>query len=178
MSRSHQATLPAPHPHGDRLSADSPRSRPELVREIDRLFQELTWRGRRHVARRVDAYGLTALQYVALSAIGRHGPAVTMGDVGESLLLPASTVTSIVDRLVRDGLVERGVLPTDRRAVVANLTPAGEAVVASVESARRADLVEILASLQDGDLETLVRHLSHMLDGLDRLPTIAPQRDG
>ena len=140
-----------------------------LVDEIDRLFQELTWRGRRHLARRVDDFGLTVPQYVALSVIGRQGPAVTMGEVGDSLQLPASTVTSIVDRLVRDGLVERGVLPSDRRAVVATLTEAGESVVASVEANRRSDLVEMLSGHDENNLEAFAHVLDGMLGGLDRL---------
>jgi DNA-binding MarR family transcriptional regulator len=180
MSRSHEATIPTPPvARGARPArAVSDRSRPELVAGIDLLFQELTWRGRRHVARRVDAYGLTVQQYVALSAIGRQGPGVTMGDVGESLQLPASTVTSIVDRLVHNGLVERGVRPSDRRAVVATLTPAGESVVASVETARRSDLGVMLADLDEHALGLLELHLSRMLDALDQLTANPPQRDG
>jgi len=39
-------------------------------------------------------------------------------------------MTSIVDRLVRDGLAERGHLPHDRRAVAATITAAGADLVA------------------------------------------------
>jgi len=162
--------------HTESAVANEPRkteaialTRPILVEEIDRLFQELTWRGRRHFARRVDAFGLTVPQYVALSVIGKQGPGVTMSEVGESLQLPASTVTSIVDRLVRDGLVERGILPSDRRAVVATLTETGADVVASVEFNRRNDLVEMLSGLDDDNLEAFAHDLGGMLEGLDRL---------
>lgn len=152
-------------------------NRADLLGEVERLFQQLAWRGRRHVARRAAAFGLTAPQYLVLAAIGKLGPRVTMGEIGEALQLPASTMTSVADRLVRDGLVERGAHPTDRRAVVATLMPAGTELVALVEARRHADLVAVLDGLSDGDLAHFSRVLAWMLDGVERIleePSQAP----
>lgn len=154
-------------------------ARAELVGEVERLFHQLAWRGRRHVARRAATFGLTVPQYLVLASIGKLGPRVTMGEIGETLQLPASSMTSVADRLVRDGLVERGTHPTDRRAVVATLTPAGVELVGLVEARRHADLAAVLDGLPDGDLADFSRLLAWILDGVDRvLEEPLPATDG
>lgn len=145
-----------------------PKRRAELIQEIEQLLQQLTWRARRQFARRIEAVGLTVPQYLVLSTIGRLGPEVTMREVVDALQLPGSSMTSIVDRLVAEGLVERGTLPSDRRAVVATLTPAGDELVAKVEAERKKDLVVVLGDIGDEDLETYSRLLARLLEGLDR----------
>ncbi|MCC6792045.1 MAG: MarR family transcriptional regulator [Thermomicrobiales bacterium] len=150
-------------------------TRAELVNEVERLFQEMSWRGRQHFAHRLESYGLTVVQYHALNMIGKRGPEVTMRDIAEALHLPASTLTSVVDRLVKDSLVERGALPSDRRAVVASLTEAGAEIVARVAAAQHADLETMLDGLSNDDLATFRRLLGWLLEGLDR--TIAAASD-
>jgi DNA-binding MarR family transcriptional regulator len=142
--------------------------REALVAEVERVFQEMTWRGRRHFARIVETFGLTVPQYLALHTIGKLGPDVTMGEVSDALFLPASTMTSVVDRLVKDGLVERGTRPGDRRSVVARLTPAGENLVANVEEVRHTELVTMLEDMSGDDLADFARHLARLVEGIDR----------
>jgi DNA-binding MarR family transcriptional regulator len=48
-----------------------------------------------------------------------------MHDLAESVLLSKSGVTRLVDRMARDGLVERASCETDRRVVYAAITPKG-----------------------------------------------------
>jgi len=50
----------------------------------------------------------------------------------------ASTLSGIVDRLERRGLIERTIHPTDRRSFVLRLTPAGETAAARVRRTFRA----------------------------------------
>ncbi len=56
-----------------------------------------------------------------------------------------SAVTQIVTKLERDGLVERRPDPSDGRAVLVHITPAGAAIV----QRRRADRIAHLAHLTD-----------------------------
>lgn len=144
------------------------QNRAALIDEVERHFQRMTWRGRHQFARRVETFGLTVPQYLALHTIGKLGPDVTMGEVADALHLPASTITSAVDRLVKDGLVERGARPGDRRSVVARLTPAGIDLVAKVEEVRHADLVAMLTDLSEDDLVDFARLLGQLVEGIDR----------
>ncbi len=136
------------------------------VYNIEKSFHDITWRDRRQFARLVSDFRLSALQYLALHEIGRLGPRVTMGAVGEAIQAPPSSMTNIVDRLVNTGLVVRGTSLIDRRAVVVDLTPIGAGLIAQVESVRQEYLRDALRDQSDIDLTSLDRILGDLLVGM------------
>jgi DNA-binding MarR family transcriptional regulator len=100
-------------------------------------------------------HGLTFARYEALVLLtfSRQG-ALPLGKMGERLQVHATSVTSIVDRLERAGLVVRRKHPDDGRAVLAEITDAGRELV----EAATADLVAArfaLTSLSEDDLGLL-----------------------
>jgi DNA-binding MarR family transcriptional regulator len=70
--------------------------------------------------------GLTPRQYVLLLQIGAAEP-TTVSDLVERLALTQSTVTELVQRAARNGLVERTPSTRDARVVHLRLTPEGRA---------------------------------------------------
>ena len=80
--------------------------------------------------------GLTFARYEVLMLLGfsRTG-ALPVGKVGERLQVHPASVTNAVDRLERDGFVERVANPRDGRSVLASVTPAGREVAARASSA-------------------------------------------
>lgn len=88
------------------------------------------------VIARLDAilrpYGLTFARYEALVLLvfSSRG-SLPLGKMGERLQVHPTSVTSIVQRLVAAGLVERLPHPEDGRGVLAAITPAGRALVES-----------------------------------------------
>ena len=80
--------------------------------------------------RRIDSalgpLGLTFSRFEALALLwfSRQG-ALPLGKVGARLQVHPTSVTSTVDRLEADGLVNRTPPPTDRRTTLARITPAG-----------------------------------------------------
>jgi DNA-binding MarR family transcriptional regulator len=143
--------------------------RTDRINEIEALFRQLTWRGRQHFTRRVERVGLTMPQYHVLAKIQQLGPDATMTAICEPLALPRSSMTSITDRLVEQGLVRRGTLETDRRAVSATITPAGEELIRAVDAERIAELTAMLEGLTGGDLAEFARLLAQLLDGMARI---------
>lgn len=138
------------------------------ITTIEALFRQLTWRGRMRLSHRVEKFGLTVPQFLALTKIEHLGPEATMSEVSDALLLPRSSMTSITDRLVDAGLVQRGSLENDRRAVSATITPAGAALVRAIESERTADLTRLLSGLESDDLTQLARLLAHLLGAMEQ----------
>lgn len=71
-------------------------------------------------------YGLTFAAYEALRllAFARTGT-LPMGKMGVRLMVHPASVTNVIGRLERRGLVGRRPSPDDRRVVLATLTPAG-----------------------------------------------------
>src|SRR4029453_19377505 len=69
---------------------------------------------------------LTFARYEALVllAFSRQG-SLPMGKMGDRLMLHPTSVTNIIDRLERQGLVDRLAHPTDRRTTLAAITDEG-----------------------------------------------------
>jgi MarR family transcriptional regulator, lower aerobic nicotinate degradation pathway regulator len=143
--------------------------RPDQIAEIENLFLQLTWRGRQHFNRRVERVGLTVPQYHVLAKINSLGPDATMTAVCEPLGLPRSSMTSITDRLVELGFVQRGTIAGDRRAVSATITPAGIDLIRTVEAERTAELTAMLDGLTGDDLVEFARLLSRLVEGMARV---------
>jgi DNA-binding MarR family transcriptional regulator len=100
-------------------------------------------------------HGLTFARYEALVLLtfSRAG-SLPLGKMGRRLQVHPTSVTSIVDRLERSGHVVRRPHPEDGRTVLAEITPAGRAVV----EAATADLVAAdfgLGAMAEDDLARL-----------------------
>ena len=89
---------------------------------------------------------------LALLAFTREGQ-LPLGKIGERLQVHPTSVTNTIDRLERDGLVERVSHPTDGRTTLARITAAGRAVADDAQAA----LAGIRFGFDDLETDTLVR---------------------
>src|SRR5919197_1374510 len=112
----------------------------EQVAELDKLFEETVRVGHDFFATQLEDFDLTVLQYGALAAIDRLGPDVAVGEVGDAIGAPPSSMTGLTNRLVNDGLIERYPPPQNRRTVVLRTTPAGHDLVRAVDARKAASL--------------------------------------
>jgi DNA-binding MarR family transcriptional regulator len=98
----------------------------------------------RSLAETEDA--VTLVQYRALVLLAARG-AMNVGTLAEALAVHQSTATRLCDRLVKRGLVKRSAAPRSRREVVVSLTRAGQTLLRSVTTKRRAEIDGILERL-------------------------------
>jgi DNA-binding MarR family transcriptional regulator len=82
-----------------------------------------------------------------------------LGELTATEQVTQPAVTQIVTRLEQDGLVERHPDPSDGRAVLVHITPAGEEVVAARRANRVARIAPILARLTDPERAALAAAL-------------------
>jgi DNA-binding MarR family transcriptional regulator len=124
------------------------------------------WRGllRAHASmvKRLDAelesaHGLAVTSYeVLLHLHHADGRKMRMCDVAESVLLSRSGLTRLVDRLERDGLVERVSCPDDARGAYARLTDAGREKLEEASATHLAGVREhFLSHLGEAQLAVL-----------------------
>ncbi|MFD9664989.1 MarR family winged helix-turn-helix transcriptional regulator [Rhodococcus sp. NPDC059968] len=85
----------------------------------------------------------------------------TLGKLSKYLMVHPTTVSMAVDQLVKAGLVERKAHATDRRTVLATLTPAGLEVVEEAND-RLAAVRFGLAPVDTDTLEALIEQLQHV----------------
>lgn len=108
---------------------------------------------------------LDRASYAVLNCIGAWGP-LRLSELAEHLGADPSTASRQVRRLELDGYVDRAEDPSDRRARLFSLTPAGADVVARVRSARRAAVAHLLEDWQAEDRGELARLLSQLVESL------------
>ncbi|MEX0893188.1 MAG: MarR family transcriptional regulator [Gemmatimonadota bacterium] len=81
-----------------------------------------------HAQADVVRHGLTLAEFGVLEVLFHRGP-LLLGAVQRKVLVSSGGITYLVDRLVRQGLVERRPCPEDRRARYAALTGEGTALI-------------------------------------------------
>ena len=93
--------------------------------------------------REQDAPSLERMRLITRVA---NGP-IRAGELAHSCLLSAATVSQLVESLVQDGHLRRAVDPTDRRAVVIDLTESGTREYQRVRAALGRRIVQRLSGL-------------------------------
>jgi len=104
----------------------------------------------------------------AASAIAllHHEPGLTIEQLRRALRLSHPGTVRLVDRLTKDGLVERRASAEDRRAVALHLTSDGETSCAAILAARRTAVASALKILDQTERELLGRLADKLLSGL------------
>jgi DNA-binding MarR family transcriptional regulator len=135
---------------------------PDIKPEIDAIFEAIVYlstesrRITKALARRAD---LTGPQLTVLKMLEGVGD-LSLSDLSDRIRAQNSTVTGIIDRMEREGLVVRARSTEDRRVVHIRLTDRGakiarEIVVEPMEIFRSA-----LESLTPGEMRDLLRILT------------------
>ncbi|OBB99419.1 MarR family transcriptional regulator [Mycobacterium sp. 852013-50091_SCH5140682] len=114
-----------------------------------------------------DAAGLTQSQAELVRLVGRR-PGISVRESAAELSLVPNTASTLVSRLVSDGLLIRTVDDTDRRIGRLALTESAQRVADESRAARRAALSAVLAKLEPGQIDALTKGLD-VLAELTRL---------
>ena len=114
----------------------------------------------------MQAIGLTAPQLAALQAVERLQP-ITIGALAKSIHLSQATLTGILTRLESRKFISRERSGTDRRTVVVELTPAGNAVLETAPSLLhdrfRQELL-VLAEWEQTQMLATLQRIASMMD--------------
>jgi len=136
----------------------------ELERALTRIAHLLT-RARRH-DRTVAAAGvnLDRANVPLLRMLADAAEPMRMGELAACLDVEAPHVTRQIQRLEREGLVDRVVDPDDRRAQRVRITTEGRASVDAIRRVSRRHMREALASWSIEDLRQLAALNHRMVD--------------
>lgn len=109
---------------------------------------------------------VTMPQMKVLLLLREHG-ALRVGVLARHLTVSTPTITGIVDRLVRQGLVRREDDPTDRRVVLNALTARGEGLMDRLRNRGGTELSRALDTLSAQEQADLARLLTRVMEQLD-----------
>jgi len=130
----------------------------EIIRKLVRAFQMFE-------RDRVKVLGFTFSQCYALLEVARD-EGLTMNDLSERMNLDGSTMTRVVDVLVRDGWLERNRPEEDRRVVRVFLTEKGRRMASRLEESIEAYYRDVLKNLPAGHVDEVLESMRHLLDAL------------
>jgi len=111
---------------------------------------------------------LTVTQLLVLFSL-RETPGMPAGALAEDMRVTPPTVTGLVDRLVRMGLVRREEDSKDRRLVRNVLTERGEEVLGELEREGRAFLTQLFERLSAEHLSRLIASLEVLVATADEM---------
>jgi DNA-binding MarR family transcriptional regulator len=141
------------------------------VRELIRTYGFLERVMQSYFAR----FGISGSQWGVLRNLHRAEQEGLSGlrltDLGNRLLITPPSVTGVVDRLVRAGLVVRGGSPTDLRAKRVALTREGRRLVDRVLQVHENQIDTVLGPLAEDEREDLQRLLAKLGQHLQALIT-------
>ena len=156
----------------DNLLARWAASRPGLdmsAYQVTARISRISLHIARHQEDAFGRFGLNRGEVGVLSALRIAGPPHRLSPTRlfKGLMLSSAGMTSRLDRLESRGLVKRSADPTDRRAIVVELTDEGrkvleDAVVENTQSERA-----LLDGLSANDIAALGRLLRRMLAALE-----------
>jgi len=110
-------------------------------------------------------HGVTLSQHYTMDALYRK-QSMTMKQLSVELNLAISTLTRIVDILVRDGFIVRCASETDRRKVIVKLTKKGLNKAKSLQEYTQNFWTRILKFIPEERKKDLINHLKLILDAM------------
>jgi DNA-binding MarR family transcriptional regulator len=147
----------------------------QIVAAIRRIMRAVDLHSR-HLA---EQHGLTGPQLAILKAASRLGEGSSTGALARAVHLSGPTVTGILDRLARRGLVERARSGQDRRSVTITITRSGKEVLAAAPSLLQDRFRAELARVEDWEqtmILAMLQRIAAMMDAesLDASPVLVP----
>lgn len=109
----------------------------------------------------VRQLGLTPSQFDIVATLG-NTKGMSCKELGEKTLITKGTMTGVLDRLEKKGLLTRHESPIDGRSWIAALTRKGHALFEDIFPAHLARLGPCFAGFSDAELKTICRRLDRL----------------
>lgn len=112
----------------------------------------------KYFSKLLEEYGVTPAQYGVLNCLWREGQ-LSPKQIGEMVHLEAPTVSGILDKMQKAELIERSVVPNNRRNVLVIATEKSNEIREEVEAATNKLNDKVLQDLTESDTEALKKAL-------------------
>lgn len=134
----------------------------EIIYSIRRLMQA----GELYTKELNKVYNVSSAQLNCLLALHESGP-LSPSQIAKLILVNASTVTGIIDRLEIKGLVRRLRISRDRRKITVELTKNGKVLAENAPPPIQSKIIDGLNKLSKNEIDLMARILLKLTDMLD-----------
>jgi MarR family 2-MHQ and catechol resistance regulon transcriptional repressor len=118
------------------------------------------------IEKSVQKYGLNISEFGVLEYLFHKG-AQPVQLVAEKILVTSGTITYVIDKLIKKGLVTRVRSEDDKRVYFIELTSEGSQLISRIFPEHEAYLASLFGDVKAEDKEVLVRLLFELNDMLD-----------
>lgn len=115
----------------------------------------------RELRRDIERHGLVVSEFGTLEVLYHKGD-LPVGDVSERVLLTSGSMTHVIDKLERRGLLARRRCPEDQRITYLAITPAGRALMTAIFPAHAEAIRRATAGLGSNEKRILVSLLKRL----------------
>jgi DNA-binding MarR family transcriptional regulator len=134
-----------------------------LLDQIHALIMEFSLQARQEYLDIMQPFALTLSQFVVLALLQSVSRPLSLREISDHTLIPPSSMTHTIDRLVEQGLVLRAPHPTDRRTILASLTDEGRSIVERIDQQRRAIFERTWGLLPEAELNAFSEILNKII---------------
>ena len=134
----------------------------KLAVVISQHFRKLLQIDRKETA----CHGVTLSQHYVIDALNRKNE-LTMNELSQEVGLALSTLTRIVDGLVRHGYISRYPSELDRRKVCVILTDDGKTLAYDLKQCSQAFWAQVLKSIPDAKKREMIDSFKLLNEALD-----------
>ncbi len=132
-------------------------------RNLPRLLLQAREAVMAHARPSLRAQGLSDQQWRVLRVLGERGT-VEIGTVAREAFILGPSLTGVLTRMERDGLIQRARDPADQRRTVVQATAKGRKLVDQLSGAIEAHYTAIEMSLGKQKLAQLYELLDHLIE--------------
>ena len=104
-------------------------------------------------------FAVTLPRFDLLAQLDKVPDGLTLGETSRRMMVSNANVTTLVERLVADGLISRRIDPRDRRTSYISLTPHGRSTFAAMARAHEQWVAELFHDLDQRDIGGLMQLL-------------------
>ena len=134
----------------------------EVLIAIRRIIQSIEL----HSRALVRQFGLTGPQLVILQELSRLGE-ISVGDLSKAVSLSQATVTGILERLAKRGLITRRRSQSDRRRVLVHATPQGKEILEQAPPLMQESFIRQFSNLRDWEQMMILSSLQRLVNMMD-----------
>jgi DNA-binding MarR family transcriptional regulator len=108
-----------------------------------------------------------------MAQLERHPEGLTMGELSRRMMVTGGNITTIVDQLEKEKLVQRQVGVNDRRSFTVKLTPAGRDAFVDMAVAHEAWVANMFSGLTESQQSQLYTLLGALKQNLQKQEEMA-----
>ncbi|MCD2347983.1 MULTISPECIES: MarR family winged helix-turn-helix transcriptional regulator [Clostridium] len=124
----------------------------EMIQKLVRVFQLFE-------RDQIKIHGFTTTQCYTLLEISKFG-SLSMNEISEKMNLNSSTMTRILDKLVRDEYISRSKDDNDKRIVIVSLREKGIEAASKLSDSVKAYYKKIIENIPEGQVEEILKSVN------------------